>query len=908
MKSNKLSKIFISVLLALVMVFSFAACASNEDNKPNGDNTGNNTDDGNTVTSIDLQSTLAINVDDERTLQATLLPFGTTAAITWKSSDKDVATVTDGGVVKGISQGTAIVRATAGGKSANCTVTVTDPKLATVNVTKVTFTTGGVVTLTLGGDVAEATKQLAATVSPENATNKTLTWASSNTGVVTVDQTGKVTAVAVGQANITATAHNNTKATCIVKVVNQSGSGDLEDEQTSLYVKKIDSLEGRDDFIMGMDASAVPSLEDAGVVYADADGTVKDVYRILKDNGITDIRIRIWNDPYKAGGDKDDADYIKDYSYGGGNCDVANAVKIAERCEAVGLGVIIDFHYSDFWADPGKQFVPKAWKNYTTSQIENAIYEFTKSSLQEIKTTGVKITMVQIGNETTRAICGADFGSAPATYCAYISAGARAVREVTGAVADGGAKVAIHLTNPESRDFVGYANTFANNNVDYDVFGSSYYPYWHGSLANLANKLKNVHDACGKEVMVLETSYAFVNYDFDGCGNTRLDSTTEPLTVQGQSNQIRNVIQTIADLGDYGLGVCYWEGTWVGASSSSDRATNIELYNKYGCGWASANAGPTSIGGDGYQASDVSSAGGCVIDNQAFFKWTELKDGSEAAVVLPSLKVFKLAKEGQIVPPAADYLYDEEVFCTVGEGTITLPAQVKIALNTGSVMDVAVYWDVDTDRLAEYINEVNTYPIKGTTDYGGSVTCTVYVQNKNILADGGFEDTEGYGSKDSWIVIPTPWAAEQIKTSNTLQLYVSNDSGNAEMGTNSFHFWDTPSVEFKLYQQVNLDAARNEYGNGIYSFSIEMMGGDFGEEQDIYAYAIITYNDGTQALTVEGNHIEATGWLDWHKSTVSEIEITANVASVTVGIYVKGESVAGPWGNIDNAQFFYNGN
>ena len=868
MKTNKFYRTAVSLMLGIVMLFSAAACTVTPE--PSGDEN---------VESVDIMASLVIDIGDTYTLQATLMPFGVEAKVSWLSSDPSVATVNNDGLVTGVAAGVTIVRASAGGKFANCTVTVNDPNNRNVPVTSVKFNTNVVRDLEVGGD----TVKLTATILPENATDKTLVWASSDPSVATVNNAGEITAVAPGTTNVTATAHNGLKATCRVTVAGEAQA------VSTLNVKKIDELEDRDDFIMGMDASAVPSLEAAGVVYKDYDGTVKDVFQILKDNGITDIRIRIWNNPYQAAHYGDVA-----YSYGGGNCDVENAVAIAERCEEIGLGVIIDFHYSDFWADPGKQKAPKDWASKSTAERETAIYEFTKSCLEDIKETGVKITMVQVGNETTRSICEANFDSARSTYCAYINAGSRAVREVTGTVANGGAKVAIHLTNPESRDYAGYAQAFIDYNVDYDVFGSSYYPFWHGTLANLANKLKQVHDVSGKEVMVLETSYAFTDEDFDGTGNTQLPVKTQPFTVQGQSNAILDVIETIAKLGDYGLGICYWEGTWI--APADNRAETIELCNRYGCGWASAKAGPSSIGGDGYQASDVTTAGGVVIDNQAFFSSIDGK-------AIESLKVFKYAKLGLEAPPVADYLYTQELFYTVNEGTITLPAKVTIVLNDGSIMSVDALWDVDNDEVAGYINVVNDYVIKGTTPYGGEAICKIYVQNKNLLVDGSFENTAGYGSVDNKIDVPDPWKYELIASKHVLQLYVSTDEANAKMGTKSMHFWDDAAIELRLYQEVDLASAVAEYGLGVYGFSVDFAGGDCGDTQEIYSYALITYKNGKEALTVKGTSVTADGWQQWSRSAIDEIVITEDVASVKVGVYLKAE--AGGWGNFDNAQFFF---
>lgn len=853
MKFNKTIKILLALVLAFSMTLSLTACVKPADAE---------------IDSVELsRATLTLDIGAEATLEATLMPLGTEAEIIWKSSNTQVATVTKG-VVKAISAGSAIIKASVGAKSATCTVTVTDPSQATVSVKSIKLTPSPM-SLAVG-----ESKTIAAKIEPANATSTALTWSSNKPQVATVNN-GVVTGVKDGTAVITAKSTNNVSQTCIVTV------GNGGEEETVLNVKKINSLEDRTDFIMGMDASAVPSLEAAGVTYKNFDGETEDVFNILKDNGITDIRIRVWNDPYQAGHSGEAA-----YSYGGGNCDLDNAIAISNRCKDVGLGVIIDFHYSDFWADPGKQTVPKAWSSLNETQRAEKIYEFTKESLEAIQATGVKITMVQVGNETTRAICGANYGTA--AYCNYISSGSLAVREVTGAVAEGGAKVAIHLTNPESRDYVDYAKTLHDANVDYDVFGSSYYPYWHGTLANLGKQLAAVNKAYGKEVMVLETSYAFTWEDADGAGNTQLSVTTEPVTIQGQSNAILKVIETVADLGDYGLGVCYWEGTWIAPSESNVKADNIALCAQYGCGWASARA----VDYDG----DASTEGGVVIDNQAFFR--------SNGMPLQSLKVFGLAAIGQKADPVADYLYAQEGYFTVNEGTVTLPETVQIVLNDSSVSTVKAMWNVSDEEVAEYIKTVGDYVISGTTIYGGTCYYTAYVQYPNLLANGSFEDETGYGSENNKIDVKAPWQYELVASKHVLQLYVSNNGENAKMGNNSMHFWDDVAVEFKLFQQIDLTFAIDKHGYGNYSFSIDIMGGDAGETQEIYSYAIVTYKDGTQALIITGSKTELTEWQDWHRTAVDEITINENVQSVTVGIYVKGE--ANVWGNIDNAQFYYN--
>ena len=375
-----------------------------------------------------------------------------------------------------------------------------------------------------------------------------------------------------------------------------------------------------EDFILGMDASCVPSLENSGVKYYDHNGTEKDVYQILSENGINYIRVRIWNDPYDANGN----------GYGGGNCDLANAIAIGQRATKYGLKLLVNFHYSDFWADPGKQAVPKAWKDLDIDAKSDALYTYTKDCLEQLVAAGVDIGMVQVGNETNGALCGEN-GSAPDGWkniTQLMKAGSRAVREVCP-----DALVAIHFTNPERvGSYENYGKQLQEHRVDYDVFASSYYPYWHGTLSNLTTELNKIADQYGKKVMVAETSYAYSTADTDYHGNTvgSGSSTGHPYTVQGQADQIRDVIQAVADMHS-GIGVFYWEGTWISVGGSSYQE-NAALWEKYGSGWASSFASE-------YDPKDAGQwYGGCAVDNQALFD----KDGK----ALESLKIFTLVRSG----------------------------------------------------------------------------------------------------------------------------------------------------------------------------------------------------------------------------------------------------------------------
>ena len=270
----------------------------------------------------------------------------------------------------------------------------------------------------------------------------------------------------------------------------------------------VDRVEGiSEDFIKGVDISSILALEESGVKFYGEDEEEQDIFKTLSDAGVNYIRVRVWNDPYNSEGN----------GYGGGNNDVEAAIEIGKRAKEYGMKLLVNYHYSDFWADPAKQFAPKAWKSMDLDEKKAALYEFTRDSLQEMRDQGIDIGMVQIGNETNNGIAGEEGWANMSTL---FNAGSEAVRDI-----DPNILVALHFTNPErSGSYNTIAKNLDNHNVDYDVFASSYYPFWHGTLDNLTNVLKNVADTYDKKVMVAETSYVYTAEDGDGHGNTSPES------------------------------------------------------------------------------------------------------------------------------------------------------------------------------------------------------------------------------------------------------------------------------------------------------------------------------------------------------------------------------------------------
>ena len=617
-------------------------------------------------------------------------------------------------------------------------------------------------------------------------------------------------------------------------------------EGSDLYVEKVENLDK--DFIMGMDASCVPALEASGVKYYNYDGQEQDVFRTLAEAGVNYIRVRVWNDPYDENGN----------GYGGGNCDIDNCIAIGKRATEYGMKLLVNFHYSDFWADPGKQMAPKAWSRMSTDEKADVLYQYTKESLQKLKEAKVDVGMVQVGNETNGAMCGETKWP---NIAKLMSAGSKAVREVFP-----DALVTVHFANPEKADsYASYANNLDYYGVDYDVFASSYYPYWHGTLENLTQVLTKVNQKFGKKVMVMETSYAYTTEDTDFNGNTISDggsiAKSHPFTVQGQATLVRDVIECVSKIPG-GIGVCYWEGTWITVGRNSWEE-NSAKWEKYGSGWASSYAA-------GYDPNDAGKYyGGCAVDNQAMFG----ADGRP----LESLRVFNLVRFGNTdVPVKADALEDVQMICDIGK-PITLPTTVNAIMTDGSTTAVDVQWNVTEDELVTMANSgANKYTITGTAD-GREAKAYLTVIEYNYLTNDSFEAGDLTG-----------WTLTEYGKAN--ELFVENKVTDSLTGNYHMHFWSAAanSVEFSLEQEVTGLSA------GAYKFCISIMGGDCGETE-IYAYVKINGQViATAPMTING-------YGNWDTGLITGIEYQEG-DSITVGIYVKCQgSGNGAWGKIDDA-------
>lgn len=644
-----------------------------------------------------------------------------------------------------------------------------------------------------------------------------------------------------------------------------------DEQKSSIYVEKIDGLSP--DFIRGIDISSLLVEEKSGVKYYDANGEEQDLFKLLADAGVNCIRVRVWNDPFDEEGN----------GYGGGNCTAETAALLGARAACYNIDTCVDFHYSDFWADPGKQMEPKAWADMELSGKKEALYAYTYESLHTIMDAGARVTMVQIGNETNNGMAGIpSFGG----ITELLNQGSKAVRKISEEYGTD-IKVVVHFTQiDDASGTLKIAEKLMKYKVDYDVFGVSYYPYWHGTMANMQKVLTDIHDTYGVETCIMENSYPYTTEDGDGSGNSVSMGTDDyPVSVQGQASEIRDVCSYANEAG--ALGVFYWEGAWIPVNPQAAKENapedetskitgNSSLWEMYGSGWASSYAA-------GYDPKDAGKFyGGCSWDNQALFDF----DGNQ----LDSLNVFKYIYCGSVGEGLEIIKIDDLDLAFAPGSEVVMPKTFPVSFNDPTYAEqIPVTWNNDELSLID-INSTGKYTVNGVlelpnnigiidsikqnTDGSIPVVANINVNNENLLANASFEDT----NTDMWIVTP-------ISGDNPSDF--QKKTGDAHTGDVSFHFWSQSDMNFVLEQAITVTEA------GTYSAECFMQGGDFGADSEVYLY--ISVGDEKEKYT--SSAVALDGWCNWKNPQINDISLAAGDV-VTVGAYVKAPALA--WATFDD--------
>ena len=244
--------------------------------------------------------------------------------------------------------------------------------------------------------------------------------------------------------------------------------------------------------MMGADISFLPELEAKGMKFSD-NGTEKDPILILKDHGFNYVRLRIFNDPAGDSG----------YAPGKGFCDLNHTKEMAKRVKVAGMKLLLDFHYSDYWADPGKQYKPAAWKAMNFEELKQALYNYTQQVIKELKDQGTAPDMVQIGNEINHGIVW------PEGSVSNLDSLAQLLRKGVAAVkaVEPSTVIMLHVAlGGQNDESVFFIDNMVARGVQFDVIGESYYPKWHGTLDDLRDNLNDLVRRYGKDVIVVEYS------------------------------------------------------------------------------------------------------------------------------------------------------------------------------------------------------------------------------------------------------------------------------------------------------------------------------------------------------------------------------------------------------------------
>lgn len=617
----------------------------------------------------------------------------------------------------------------------------------------------------------------------------------------------------------------------------------------NILVEKVEGL--RKDFMKGVDISMVDQIEKTGGKFYNAQGEQQDIFQILKDNGVNYVRIRLWNNPTYEENQYDKNGKLvakKGDKMGGGDNTIETDLRIAKRIKAAGLKFMLDFHYSDFWADPGKQYMPQDWKNLSAKQLEETVEKFTRETIDRFTSEGATPDSVQIGNELNSGfmwpvgqIWSEDKDAKIGGMKEFMRLLDRASKGVRSAKNGKDIKIVIHLADGGKQDLYKYIfDNVKKTKIDYDIIGLSFYPYWHGSMEELKANLEMISKRYGKEMAVVETAYAFTEENGDFQGNVFQVYSDEAHgyvpSVQGQATELRDIIATVASVNG-GVGVFYWEADsilWKGANLSATEGNTWE--------------------------------------NQALFDFT--------GKVLPSLATYNLvsgvgavsnvwggsAKNGSNFVP---YALAEAIEITIKPGDVPqLPSKVKVIYTNDSEGLVDVKWDsVDWKN-----QKVGTITVEGAIpNQSFKAKAKVIVSDRmNLIEDSSFES----GKLGKW-TLNGPSSAS----------FIENNKGNAHTGKFTYKYWLASGFRSILSQTFT------GLENGTYELSVWAMGG--GGEREIRLFA--AGFDGTVKQIT--SKITNTGWNEWHQY---KIRIPVSSKNVTVGIYL--ETAPDCWGNFDDIE------
>ena len=388
-------------------------------------------------------------------------------------------------------------------------------------------------------------------------------------------------------------------------------------------------------FIKGMDISFLPEMLDRGARFLDKEENERDVFELLKENGVNSIRLRIWNEP-------------KNVAESGGYCDLEQTIALAKTIKQHGMSFFLDFHYSDWWADPGKQEKPRAWLELDFQELKQAVYDFTKDVLVRMKEEDVFPEMVQIGNEIRSGMLFPD-GEVPHfdNLAELVNAGIRAVRDVD---TSNDVKVVIHLDQGGRffylRDW--FDAIISAGLEEFDIIGISYYPFWHGTFVEFKDTMEILVERYNKPIIVAETAHPWRLEEDGFVGDQQEKIIGFPATKEGQKKVMDLVMSITASVeSEMGLGIYYWEPVVVPSPGEGGWCSNMGVFDEKG-------------------------------------------------IAMPALESFKFDRT-KLLNTVAKIYHPEKIRMLIGSD-LQLPKEIKVLYYNGSYRWLPVVWDDCDDK------------------------------------------------------------------------------------------------------------------------------------------------------------------------------------------------------------------
>lgn len=569
---------------------------------------------------------------------------------------------------------------------------------------------------------------------------------------------------------------------------------------TALAAVQVNPIENLStDFIKGADVSIMPELERNGTKFYD-NGIEQDGLTILKNHGVNWIRVRIWNNPYVVGPE----------GVGGGNTDEAKAIEMAKRAKALGMKVLVDFHYSDFWVDPGQQRKPDAWKNDSGDKLVDDVYAYTAKVMQDFNAQGVTPDMVQVGNELNNGMLWPEAQLTEDNPNGYkflaklLNAGLQAVHDND---KDNKVKTMIHLAGVDVNLYhTFFDNLIVKNKVnDFDIIGMSFYPFWHGTMDDLKNTMNDVSAKYNKDVIAVETAFGYTLEDADfeknNFGTNEEKVGGYKATVQGQATGLRDVMATVASVNDNrGLGIFYWAPDWV---------INEKV------GWKSNG------GGNGW-------------DNLTLF---DTKGNA-----LESMDTFNLVSDpnNQYIEPQVTAINTVDVKDVSLYSNVDLPQTVGVVYSNDAVKNMSVKWDVAKPIFAKPGN----YTISGTVEgLAQKAIANIEVKNKmNLVLNGNFENEtlNGWDIVGDSSAINLAWNQGDVRDKCAM------------------HYWNNKPFNVIIKQKLK------GLSDGKYTLSCWTQGNGLASK-----YQLFVKQNGVEMTT----DIKDDGWNRWHQTSIKNIEV-----------------------------------